>query len=424
MSSNRLHIVWLKTGPLHPLDTGGKIRTFNMLKTLRRDHEITYVSLCAPGTGDEVKKSAGEYSQAQAWIPWRETPKASASFAVEAVSNLLFSGWPYVIQKYSSPEMTAVVRELDEAGNCDLIVCDFLTPAVNLFGGFWRPKLPTLLFQHNVESLIWKRLFENAAGLKRAYFRGQWRRMEKFERESCARFDGVVGVSAEDCEILRKQLGAPNVLGAVPTGVDCEFFRPSDTARKPASLVFLGSMDWMPNIDAVEFFAAEMWPLVTRKFPNAMLTIVGRNPPPKVRELEQRAAGVRVTGTVNDVRPFLAEAAVMIVPLRVGGGTRIKIFEGMATGIPVVSTRIGAEGLPVTHGENILLADAPQDFAGQIAALFASPERAARIGANGRTLVQSQFSWESVNRIFVAYCRRAYELGKRRRTANSGEVAR
>jgi glycosyltransferase involved in cell wall biosynthesis len=422
MSSDPLRIVWLKTGPLHPLDTGGKIRTFNMLRTLKRENEITYVSLCPPQTSVEAMRLAGEYSPTQRWIPWREAPKRSAGFAVKVASNVLFSGWPFVIQKYSSRQMAAVIRKLDEAGNHDLIVCDFLTPAVNLFGGFWRPKLPTLLFQHNVESLIWKRLFENAAGLKRMYFRNQWQRLEKFERETCARFNGVVGVSEEDCEIFRREFCLTNVLGAVPTGVDCECFHLSDGTRKPASLVFLGSMDWMPNIDAVEFFTGEIWPLVKRQFPKATFTIVGRNPPRKVRELEQRAAGVRVTGTVDDVRPFLAEAAVMIVPLRVGGGTRIKIFEGMATGIPVVSTRIGAEGLPVTHGENILLAEAPQDFAAQIAALFADPERAARIGASGRALVQSQFSWESVNRIFVAHCQRAYELGRQRRAANSGKV--
>jgi polysaccharide biosynthesis protein PslH len=423
MSSDPLRIVWVKTGPLHPLDTGGKIRTFNMLRTLRREHEVTYVSLCPPQTSEEVRRLAGEYSQNQRWIPWRETTKGSAGFALEVASNVLLSGWPFVIQKYSSRQMAAVIRELDEAGNHDLIVCDFLTPAVNLFDGFWRPKLPALLFQHNVESLVWKRLFSNASGVKRAYFRSQWQRLEKFERETCACFDTVVGVSEEDCEIFRKEFGLANVLGAVPTGVDCEFFRPSEGTREPASLVFLGSMDWMPNIDAAVFFTGEIWPLVKRQFPQATFTIVGRNPPRKVRELEQCAAGVRVTGTVDDVRPFLGEAAVMIVPLRVGGGTRIKIFEGMATGIPVVSTRIGAEGLPVTHGENILLADAPQDFAWQIAALFADPGRAALIGANGRALVQSQFSWESVNRIFVGHCQRAYELGKKRRAASSRNVA-
>ena len=163
-------------------------------------------------------------------------------------------------------------------------------------------------------------------------------------------------------------------------------------------------MDWMPNIDAVQFFADEVWPSVKQQFPDASFTIVGRNPPPKVRELERRLSGVGVTGTVDDVRPFLAEAAVMVVPLRVGGGTRIKIFEGMATGIPVISTRIGAEGLPVTHGENILLADSAREFTAQIADLFDQAERAVRIGTNGRTMVQARFGWEAVTKVFEKYC--------------------
>ena len=272
-----------------------------------------------------------------------------------------------------------------------------------------------MIFQHNVESQIWKRHAEVTTNpVKRAIFRKQWQLTCDWERVCDDAVDGQVAVSSDDCKFFREELGLKKILGDVPTGVDLEFFSPPTKPRKPRSLVFLGSMDWMANIDGVTFFAQEILPLVRHKYPDVELTVVGRNPPPKIKSLETADGRVRVTGTVDDVRPFLAEAAVMIVPLRVGGGTRIKIFEGMATAIPVVSTRIGAEGLPVTHGENILLADAPQDFAGQIAALFERPERAVCIGANGRALVQSQFSWEAVNQVFVAHCQRAYAVGKQR----------
>ena len=410
-----MEILWLKTGPLHPLDTGGKIRTFNMLRALTRQNKVTYLSLCPPEISDDVRKSAAEYCHRAAWIPWREARKGSAAFFSQLAANQLASRLPFVIQKYRSPKMALAIHELDQLGTLDLIICDFLTPSVNLIWPGRPLKTPTLLFQHNVESLIWKRMHATAAGLKRAYLRGQWQRMRKFEFESSARFDGVVAVSDEDAAIMRKDYALKNVLGAVPTGVDCEFFAESKWPRQEHSLVFLGSMDWMPNIDAVEFFTGEIWPAVKKKFPHATCTIVGRNPPAKVKELERRIPGVRVTGTVDDVRPFLAAAAAMIVPLRVGGGTRIKIFEGMATGIPVVSTRIGAEGLPVKHGENILLADTPVDFAAQIAALFDAPAKAVCIGASGRTLVREKFGWESVNRIFEDYCRQACELGRKRK---------
>ncbi|MDW8310416.1 MAG: glycosyltransferase [Verrucomicrobiales bacterium] len=400
-----LRLLWLKTGPLHPLDTGGKIRTYHMLRALRREHHITFLALCPPTTSEEVKHRASEYSHRQLWIPWRETPRASVAFALELLANLLFSRRPYVIEKYRSGPMAAAIRQITATGEHDLVVCDFLTPAVNLFADNTRPRRAALLFQHNVESRIWRRLFENATGLRRAYFRLQWQRLERFERDTCARFDAVVGVSEEDCDVFRREFGLRNVLGAVPTGVDCEFFQPPDAPRRPRSLVFLGSMDWMPNIEAVMFFVAEVWPSLRRQFPDATFTVVGRNPPPAVRALETSLPGVRVTGTVPDVRPWLAEAAVMVVPLRVGSGTRLKIFEAMATGIPVVSTRIGAEGLPVTDGENILLADAPSAIAAAVAALFNEPDRAARIGMAGRQLVQTRFGWETAAGVFADYCR-------------------
>ena len=410
-----MEILWLKTGPLHPLDTGGKIRTFNMLRALKRQHKVTYLSLCPPDISEDVRKAAAEYCHRAAWIPWREARKGSPAFFSQLALNQLASKLPFVIRKYRSAKMAMAIHELDKLGTLDLIICDFLTPSVNLIWPGRKLKTPTLLFQHNVESLIWKRMHDNATGLKRAYLRGQWQRMRRFEFESSARFDGVVAVSEEDAAIMRKDYALKNVLGAVPTGVDCEFFAESKWPRQEHSLVFLGSMDWMPNIDAVEFFTGEIWPTVKKKFPHATCTIVGRNPPAKVKELERRIPGVRVTGTVDDVRPFLAAAVAMIVPLRVGGGTRIKIFEGMATGIPVISTRIGAEGLPVTHGENILLADAPAEFAAQIAAVFEKPAAAAQIGASGRTLVREKFGWESVNQIFEGYCRQAVELGSKRK---------
>ena len=410
-----MKILWLKTGPLHPLDTGGKIRTFNMLRALKRNHHVTYLSLCPPEISEDVRKSAAEYCQRAAWIPWQEARKGSAGFYSQLAANFLSSKLPFVIQKYRSAKMAAAVHELDKAATCDLIISDFLTSAVNLIWPGRALKTPTLLFQHNVESLIWQRLHDNATGAKKFYLRGQWSRMKRFERATCLRFDGIVGVSDEDCAIFKNEYKLPNVLGAVPTGVDCDYFAESKWPRQEHSLVFLGSMDWMPNIDAVEFFTSEIWAAIRKQFPHATFTIVGRNPPAKIKELEKRVQGVRVTGTVEDVRPFLAAAAAMIVPLRVGGGTRIKIFEGMATGIPVVSTRIGAEGLPVTTGENILLADTPADFAARIAELFAQPQHAARIGAGGRKLVQEKFGWDAVNKIFEAHCQRAVEIGRKRK---------
>ena len=413
--ADSLRIVWLKTGPLHPLDTGGKIRTYNMLRELKRKNRVTYLSLWPAGTPDEAREQAGEYSDKQIWIPWQETRKRSARFFLELAQNLFLNRLPYAIQKYRSKLWTDAMRQADESDEYDLIICDFLTPAINLFACCRQPRLPVLLFQHNVEGLIWKRTYENAGGLSKPYFHGQWQRMARFEKQACGQADQVCTVSEEDARLLADELGLKNICGAVPTGVDIDFFSQSSAPRKPKSLVFLGSMDWMPNIDGIAWFADEIWPRVKAKHSDATLTIVGRRPAPKVRELAGKDSSITVTGTVPDVRPHLADAALMIVPLRVGGGTRIKIFEGMATGIPCLSTAIGAEGLPVTHGKDHLLADRPEDFANEIDRAFTDPPRAAAIGRAGRQLVEGRFSWGKINEVFEDYCRKTVDQNRLRR---------
>lgn len=419
--SGPLRILWLKTGPLHPVDTGGKIRTFNMLRELRKGHRVTYLSLLPELSPEAHTRDAWQYSHDQVWVPWRETPKYTWKFYAEVLNGVFFSPRPYIIDKYRSTFMEAHISESDEHRKHDLIVCDFLTPAVNLPGLGRFLRTPVLLFQHNVEALIWQRHYEKEPNFfKRRFYKGQWLRMQAFEKEACENVTGVVGVSEPDCALMRQDYGLKNVLGSVPTGVDIEHFKPANTPRKPRSVAFLGSMDWMPNVDAAIWFAEEMMPALKQKYPDLTVTFIGRNPVQRVKDLARQHEFVRVTGTVDDVRPFLNESEVMIVPLRVGGGTRIKIFEAMATGIPCVSTRIGAEGLPVAHGENILLADEPGEFVRQIGALFESRDLRSKIGANGRALVEQQFSWGSVTTVFEGYC---HEIASRGRVVPAGVPA-
>ncbi|MGZ5543456.1 MAG: glycosyltransferase family 4 protein [Limisphaerales bacterium] len=398
-----MRILWLKTGPLHPLDTGGKLRTYHMLRALRANNHVTFLALCSPEQRAATDK-AGEYSDAQVWVDWQETPKRSGRFFTELGTNLVFSNLPYVISKYQSPEMANVIRQYDIGREFDLIICDFLTPSINLFANGWWTKSPVLLFQHNVESLIWKRLYQTASGLKKIYFRDQWKRMVAFEKKACAASRAVVAVSEEDAALLRSELRLTNVLGAVPTGVDAAGFASCRSAKKkPKSLVFLGSMDWMPNIDAVLWFSREIFPALKKRFPEMTLSVVGRNPTADVNHLA-KISGIEITGTVDDVKPFMGEAELMIVPLRVGGGPRVKIFEGMAAGLPIVSTRIGAEGLPVRDGENIFLADTPDTTIEKISMLLDKPELRSRMGANAAQFVTDNYSWESATRKFEDYC--------------------
>jgi glycosyltransferase involved in cell wall biosynthesis len=368
---------------------------------LRKRHHICFLALQPQGQDPENAKLAAEYSQTQHWVPWVETPKKFPYLQNDLLRNLIGSRLPYVIEKYRSPDMRSAIETAADPERCDILICDFLTPAVNVPA---MRRVPSILFQHNVESLIWKRMADNCSGVRRLYFQDQWRRLRRFEAQACATFDGVVAVSEDDASVFRNEFGLSNVLGSVPTGVDTEYYYPERAERVPASIMFLGSMDWMPNIDSVKWFMEDIFPKIKKQFPHATFTIIGRNPTSVVRELADRDPAVRVTGTVDDVRPFLKQAELMVVPLRAGGGTRIKIFEAMATGIPVVSTKVGAEGLPVKHDKEILLADTPDEFVVAVKRLFQSAELRQQIGQAGMELVRARFGWAASVDVFEQYC--------------------
>ena len=396
-----MHIFWLKTELLHPVDKGGKIRTYQMLKQLKRDHQITYLTLDDGAAAVDAREQATEYCHEVITIPHHTTAKFSAAFYSELASNLL-SPLPYAIKKYDSAPMREQVSQLSASRGFDVIVCDFLAPALNV------PEdvpCPTVLFQHNVEAMIWKRHFEIQSNpVKRAYLRGQWRKMRAFERESCRRFGTVVTVSREDREMIRREYEAANVYD-VPTGVDVEFFQPSgDTTPEANSLVFTGSMDWLPNEDAIRYFTEQIMPLIKQQVPDVTLTVVGRNPYPGLLELSKHDDSVVVTGRVDDVRPFMEKAAVYIVPLRIGGGTRLKIFEAMAMEKAVVSTSVGAEGLPVRNHEELILADTAEAFAGSVVHLLQDQAAARRLGQRAAARVREAFGWRRVAEVFASIC--------------------
>jgi glycosyltransferase involved in cell wall biosynthesis len=220
-------------------------------------------------------------------------------------------------------------------------------------------------------------------------------------------------VSAVDAGLMRTMFGAERV-SQIPTGVDLEYFAPPASFERVADLIFVGSMDWLPNVDGVGYFVREVLPLIRRRRPGCTLAIVGRTPPPQVAALGRNDAGVRVTGTVPDVRPYLWGSAVSVVPLRIGGGTRLKIYEAMAAGVPVVSTTVGAEGLEIHPPEDIRIADSPADFAERCLELLEGDDESRRIASRARELMAGRFSWEQVARRFaeVLESAPAFEAGR------------
>jgi glycosyltransferase involved in cell wall biosynthesis len=375
-----------------------------MLRELKQDHHITYVTLDDGNSVESERERASEYCDELVCIPHRRREKFTTGFYSELLVNLA-SPLPYAIKKYESPPMGKKIVELSNAAAFDILVCDFLAPAINV------PRelsCPAVLFQHNVEAMIWKRHYEVQSNpARKAYLFGQWRKMRAFERAICRRFDCVVAVSSEDREQMQQEYGVKEVFD-VPTGVDTRFFRPSGYEKsEPHNIVFTGSMDWLPNEDAIHYFTEQIMPLVKRKIPEATLTVVGRNPYPRLLELAKNDSSIIVTGRVDDVRPYMERAAAYVVPLRVGGGTRLKIFEAMAMEKPIVSTTIGAEGLPVQHGAELLLADTAESFAASIVQVLTDRRRANDLADRAATLVRKQFGWEKVAQRFTVICERA-----------------
>ena len=226
--------------------------------------------------------------------------------------------------------------------------------------------------------------------------------MRRYEARACRQARLTVAVSEADRTLLAANAPGADIR-AIPTGVDASYFHPNGTAEKPARLVFTGSMDWYPNEDAIIHFMEAILPRLRRRIPGLTIAVVGRNPSERLKALGA-AKGVQITGTVDDVRPYVAEAAVYVVPLRIGGGTRLKIFEALAMGKAVVSTSVGAEGLPMTPGQHFLQADSPEDFAKAVLALLEDVPRRRAIGEAGRRLVEARYSWAQVGREFERLC--------------------
>lgn len=400
-----MRILWLKTELLHPVDKGGKIRTYNMLKELKRAHLITYIALDEDQSPGESHELASEYCHQLISVRHRTRPKFSAGFYGELATNLI-SPLPYFMKKYESPGMRREIESQVNRKEFDVLVCDFLQPSVNV-----PEKLPiaTVLFQHNVEAMIWKRHYEVQQNpVKKSYLYNQWRKTRSYEAAACRRFDLTVAVSPEDRGRMQREYGLEHVAD-IPTGVDTDYFRPqsntqSHTASEPHSLVFTGSMDWLPNEDAIQYFVKEIMPLVRQTVPDLTLTVVGRQPYHSLIELSRRDPGVIVTGRVDDVRPYIERATAYIVPIRIGGGTRLKIYEAMAMEKPVISTTIGAEGLPVRDGSELLLADTPEAFASTIVRVLKDKDLARRLGTSASTVIRERFGWGGVAHRFAELC--------------------
>ncbi len=391
-----MNLLWINAGLLLPLDKGGKLRTWHLMRQLARRHDISFLSFVDPSATPADIAGMREVASTVLTIPRTEPAKGTAAFYLDAARYLVDRA-PYAIAKYRSSEYRRAIERVLNAQQVDAVVCDFLVPAVNLPD---KLPCPAILFTHNVESEIWRRHVENATNqVSRRLMTTQWRRMLRFERAALSRFDLVLAVSDADRQtfgrLYPQSLTAP--AHVVQTGVDTSYFAPMDGEHraKRAHLVFTGSMDWLPNEDGMQYFVREILPKIRQVEPDVTLSIIGRSPTPAVRRLADDSR-IHVTGSVDDVRPHVAEGCVYVVPLRIGGGTRLKIFEAMAMGKAVVSTTIGAEGLPVTPGQHVVIADEPQAFADAVVRIIRDRETRRRLETEARKLVVERYDWSAV----------------------------
>jgi glycosyltransferase involved in cell wall biosynthesis len=394
-----MRILWIKTELLHPIDKGGKIRTYQMLKAMKVSHHIDYLCLDDGASQAESRESPAEYSHTLTTVSFHPPRKGSFKFLLHLLGNM-FSSAPYAIARYRCAALKTHIERM--AAQVDVVVCDFLAPAMNVPTNL---PVPAVLFEHNVEAEIWIRhagVPQNP--LRRLYMAMQARRMVAYEAAECRRFSRVIAVSGNDADTIRTRYGATAV-SHVETGVDVEYFAPPGTAlRNSQRIVFVGSMDWLPNIDGITWFMQQVLPIIRTALPNVLLQVVGRSPPRSLYQLAEQSGNIEITGSVPDVRPYLWHAALSIVPLRIGGGTRLKIYEAMAAGIPVVSTTIGAEGLPVKRGEHIELADSPAAFAASVINLISDEAKATTISDMAQQFVKENCAWNIVAEDFVAKC--------------------
>jgi glycosyltransferase involved in cell wall biosynthesis len=387
-----MRVAIIDEGLPYPADSGKRIRTLNLLVRLAGRHRLSYI--CYRGADPHETWLACEHLASRGIEPIlvdRCLPeKAGAGFYTRLALNLL-SPLPYSVQCHTSAAMRHVIRQFAARHRVDVWHAEW-TP----YGETLRQLRlrPWVVMAHNVESVIWRRMYEvERQLLRRWYIKLQWRKYERLERRVYSEAAYTITVSQEDAALARNRFGARRV-GVVENGVDSAHFCPNGRRRKGNVILFLGSLDWRPNVDAVQLLLDGILPRVLAEEPRLILSIVGRRPPKWLADRVKGSKNVELHADVPDVRPFLQRAAAMIVPLRVAGGSRLKILESAAAGCPVVSTAVGAEGLRLTPGEHYVQANEVEALASAVIGCIRHPEMAGSLAARARAAVAERYDWD------------------------------
>lgn len=371
----------------YPPVSGGRSRTFNLVKVLSRQYQITLICFGRP------EEKQFDLEPLKAYCELMVVDRASSPSTAKAALLSLTSIRPITMRLYTSQEFRDLIRRLLRVRLFDLIHVESFYMMQNL-----PPTLsiPVLLSEPAIEYLAWRR---HAAVAQPVYQRPalflEALKMRYWEPHAWRRASLLGSMSEVDSEIMHKV--TPRIPAKLtPNGVDVDYFKPSSSLirRDPENAVFMGDYKYFPNVDAVLYFIREIMPMIRLMRPNFTLTLLGKDPTPEMIALaEAPGSGIKITGLVDDTRPFLHSATVFVCPLRSGSGTRFKLLEALACGCPVVSTGLGAEGLNATHGRHMLITNKPREFADAVVKLINQPDEAARLARHGRNWVSERHSW-------------------------------
>ncbi|MFC1922182.1 glycosyltransferase [Chloroflexota bacterium] len=382
-----MNILFLALEPPYPPNDGGRIRTYNIVKQVSKHHSVTLLTSFKQSSDDGELGELRQYCQEIYIIHPQPTISRSLINKIKDLKRR----YPVALDEHTSDEMRTTIESLVNIGRFDVIHIDqiYLAQYVDLFG-----RLPSVLTHHNVESIAQRRWLWRRHDRFLPRWWGYWLeyyRWYRYEIEVSGRFDALAVVSEQEAEYYKARVQEVPVF-VVPNGVDTNYFQPVNGINNPPSLLFTGRMNYFPNVDAMQWFCKEIYPLVRQEIPEVTLSIVGREPLAEIQSLDSPPSVV-VTGEVDDVRPYFAQSSIFVVPLRFGSGTRLKILEAMALGLPVISTSMGSEGLDVTPGKDLLLADSSQEFASQIISLLKNKNSQIKMANSARQTVEELYDW-------------------------------